>query len=86
MALPSEPVTLSIEEIAELKQKLVDLRHDINNNVALILSAVEMMRRRPEIVGNMLDSMARQPKKINETVVQFSKDLEKALRITKPHA
>jgi hypothetical protein len=85
MSFSSEPVTLSAEEIAELKQKLTDLRHDINNNTALMLSAVEMIRRRPESLANMMDSFARQPKKINEAVAQFSSALENALRI-KPGA
>jgi hypothetical protein len=84
MPLPSEPVTLSVEQVAELNRNLSDLRHDINNNVALILSAIEMMRRRPETFEKMLDSMARQPLRINETVVQFSKALESALKITRP--
>ena len=66
MPLPLQPVTLSAEQIGELKQKLADLRHDINNNVALMLSAIEMMRRRPESFEKMLDSMARQPHRINE--------------------
>jgi hypothetical protein len=84
MSLPSEPVTLSAEQVAELKRMLADLRHDINNNVALMLSAVEMMRRRPETVEKMLDSMGRQPHRITEAVVQFSKALESALQGVKP--
>lgn len=81
MSLPSEPVTLSVEQIGELKQKISDLRHDVNNNVALMLSALEMIRRRPESIEKMLDSFARQPKKINETIAQFSTDLERVLQI-----
>jgi His Kinase A (phospho-acceptor) domain len=84
MSLPSEPVTLSAEQVAELKRMLADLRHDINNNVALMLSAVEMMRRRPETFEKMLDSLGRQPHRITETVVQFSKALESALQSVKP--
>jgi hypothetical protein len=86
MPLPSEPVTLSAEQVAELKRNLVDLRHDLNNNVALILSAIEMMRRRPDTFEKMLDSMARQPHRITEAVVQFSKALETALAGPKPGA
>jgi uncharacterized protein YoxC len=67
-----------------LKQKLADLRHDINNNVALMQSAIEMMRRRPESFEKMLESMARQPNRISESVVQFSKALESVLQITRP--
>jgi hypothetical protein len=83
MRLPSEPVTLSVEQISELKQQLVDLRHDVNNKTALMLSAVEMIRRKPESAANMLDTFARQPQKINEAVTQFSKNLESALGITR---
>ncbi len=83
MSQPSEPVTLSVEQVRELKQQLTDLRHDVNNNVALMLSALEMIRRRPETMERMLDSFARQPKKLNDTVVQFSKSLETALHLNK---
>jgi uncharacterized protein YoxC len=84
MPLPSEPVTLSVEQIAELKQKLSDLRHDVNNKVALMLSAVEMIRRRPESTANMMDSFSRQPQKLIEAVTEFSTALEAALKITRP--
>ena len=84
MSLPLDPVTLSAEQVGDLKQKLADLRHDINNNVALMMSAIEMMRRRPESFERMLESMARQPQRINDSVVQFSKALESALQITRP--
>ena len=84
MSLPNEPVTLSPEQIRELKQKLSDLRHDVNNNVALMLSAVEMIRRKPESRDAMLDSFSRQPQKVTDAVTRFSKDLEAALQITRP--
>jgi hypothetical protein len=83
MSLQPEPVTLSTEQIVELKQQLSDLRHDVNNKVALMLSAIEMIRRRPESMEKMMDSFARQPRQINEVVTQFSKALENALGISK---
>ena len=86
MSSPLQPVTLSAEQVAELKQQLVDLRHDINNNVALMLSAIEMMRRRPESAEKMLDSMGRQPHRITEAVLRFSKALETALHLVRQEA
>lgn len=83
MSVPSEPVTLSVEQISELKQKLSDLRHDVNNSLALMLAAVEMIRRRPESCEAMLKSFERQPQKITSALLHFSKTLESALRITK---
>ena len=73
MRLPSEPVTLSVEQISELKQQLIDLRHDVNNKTALMLSAVEMIRRKPESTANMLDTFARQPKKSTRRSRNFPK-------------
>ena len=86
MSLQSEPVTLSAEQVAELKRNLADLRHDINNNVALILSAIEMIRRRPDTFDKMVESLGRQPHRINEAVVRFSKALESTLKGAKPEA
>ncbi len=84
MSLPTEPVTLSVEQIRELNQKLADLRHDINNYASLILASAELLRRRPETAERMLASLAEQPPKILATVKQFSGDLEAALHITRP--
>jgi hypothetical protein len=84
MRLPSEPVTLTVEQIRELKDKIADLQHDVNNSVSLMLAAVELIRGRPESRETMLDSFSRQPKKVLDTVTQFSRSLEGALGITRP--
>ena len=84
MSLPAEPVTLSVEQIGELNQKLADLRHDINNRISVILASTELLRRRPEIAERMLATLAEQPPKILELMTQFSQDLETALHIKRP--
>jgi hypothetical protein len=84
MSLPTEPVTLNVEQIGELNQKLADLRHDINNYVSLILASAELLRRRPETAERMMASLVEQPPKIITAVRQFSGNLEAALRITRP--
>jgi hypothetical protein len=84
MPLPTEPVTLSVEQIGELNQKLADLRHDINNRVSVMLASTELLRRRPEIAERMLASLAEQPPKILELITQFSRDLEAVFHITRP--
>ena len=45
MVLPDQPVTLTVEQIRELNQKLSTLRHDVNNNLALVIAAAEIIRR-----------------------------------------
>jgi hypothetical protein len=84
MPLPTEPVTLSVEQIGELNRKLTDARHDVNNYVALILASAELLRRRPETAERMLASLLEQPPKITAAVKQFSTELEAALHITRP--
>jgi hypothetical protein len=84
MALPSEQVNLSIEQINELNQRLATMRHDVNNHLALMNAAAELIRRRPETADRLMGSLMEQPPKISETIAQFSRELESALHITKP--
>lgn len=84
MPLPNQPVTLNVEQIRELNQKLADLRHDLNNNLALVIAAAEMIRRKPESAERMWNGLTEKPHKIAEAVAQFSRDFEAALGITRP--
>ncbi|HTV75965.1 MAG TPA: hypothetical protein VMD57_03125 [Candidatus Baltobacteraceae bacterium] len=84
MPLPTEPVTLSVEQLNELNQKIAALRHDVNNNLSLMMAATELIRRRPESAERMWLALTEQPQKVAETVAQFSRELEKALCITRP--
>jgi hypothetical protein len=84
MTLPTEPVTLTVEQIAELNRTLSTMRHDVNNQLTLIMAAVELIRRRPEGADRLLNMLVEQPKKISETIAQFSRGLESALKITRP--
>ncbi len=82
MGLPTEPVTLSAEQVASLDRKLSDLRHDINNHLSLMMAALELARYRPETSERMMTSLAEQPPKITESLKKFSGELEAVLGIT----
>jgi len=84
MPLPNEPVTLSAGQIRELNQKLADLRHDVNNSLSLMTAAVELIQRRPENAASMWSTLIEQPRKVTGSISQFCRDLEAALRITRP--
>jgi hypothetical protein len=84
MNLPTEPVTLGIEQVSELSRKLSGLRHDVNNKLSLITASAELARRRPESAGRFLDSIDQQPKIIAEIIAQFSADVETMLHIQRP--
>jgi hypothetical protein len=83
MTLPNEPVNLSVAQISELNQKLVNLRHDVNNHLSLIAAATELIRRSPESAGRLSQALVEQPQKISGAITQFTRDLEAALGITR---
>jgi hypothetical protein len=84
MPLPTEPVTLSAEQIRELNRQLADARHDVNNYVSLILASVELLRRRPDTAERMLNNLLEQPPKITAAIKKFSGEFDAALHITRP--
>jgi hypothetical protein len=83
MGLPTEPVTLTPEQVAELNQKLSAMRHDINNHLSLMMAAVEMIRLKPEDAARRLATLAEQPARISRAMAEFSAAFEKALGITR---
>ena len=83
MAMPQTPVTLTPEQVAELNEKLGITRHDINNHLSLIVAAVELMRRKPELAPRMIESISQQPDKIIAQMRAFSADFETTFGITK---
>jgi len=84
MGLPNEPVTLTVAQLEELNRKLSTLRHDINNNLSLIVAAVELMKHKPQIMEKMMATLAEQPPKISAAITKFSVEFERALSITRP--
>ena len=84
MALPPQSVTLTAEQIADLNTKLATLRHDINNNLLLIMASAELVRYKPETAEQMMGTLLDQPPKITEKMSQFSAEFEQLLGITKP--
>jgi len=84
MGLPSEPVTLTVEQLSELSRKLSTLRHDINNNLSLIVAATELIKHKPQVADRMMGTLSEQPAKIMEALRKFAVDFEHTLGITRP--
>jgi CHASE3 domain sensor protein len=82
MGLPTQVVSLSPEEVAELHQRLSEMRHNINNHLTLMVTALELMRRKPDSAERMVANLIDQPSRIREDVTRFSGDFEKTLHIT----
>ena len=83
MTLPSQPVTLAVSQIDQLNQQLSTLRHDINNQLSLMLAAAEVIRRKPEAAERMSATFEELPRKITEAMLRFSAEFEKNFGIKK---
>jgi hypothetical protein len=83
MTLPTQPVTLTAEQIAEFNRQLSNMRHDINNQLSLILAATELIRAKPHLVERMTNTLVEQPPKITAALIRFSNEFEKTLGITR---
>jgi hypothetical protein len=83
MGLPAEPVTLTVEQIGQLNRQLSNMRHDINNNLSLMMAALELIRYKPEMTGQMIGTLTEQFPKITEALNRFSAEFEKRFGITR---
>jgi len=81
MALPTTPVTITPEQLKELNQHLSHMRHEINNQLLLIVAALELVRYKPEMKDRMLETMGQQPPKITAEVAKFSAEFDRTLGI-----
>ncbi|MGV3757867.1 MAG: hypothetical protein ACO1QS_20995 [Verrucomicrobiota bacterium] len=81
MGLPSEPQTLTPEQVAEINSKLSEMRHDINNYLSMIIAATELVKRKPESAERFLEMIALQPPRITSSMQSFSTEFEKLLKI-----
>lgn len=81
MGLPSEPQTLTPEQVAELNSKLSEMRHNINNYLSMIIAATELVKRKPESAERFLDMISLQPPRVTTEMQSFSTAFEKMLKI-----
>lgn len=84
MPVPSQPVTLSPEQLEELDKKLITMRHDINGSLALVVAALDIIRIQPAKLERMLATLAQQTPKITESLAKFSAEWDKTFGITRP--
>ena len=83
MRLPDQPVSLTVEQVAELSGKLSAMRHDINNYLSLIIASVELIRYKPETAERMMTTLVEQPPRIAEALRKFSAEFERSLGMTR---
>jgi hypothetical protein len=62
------------------------MRHEINNQLSLVVAALELMRFKPDLRERMLETMSQQPPKITAEVSKFSAEFERLFGITRDSA
>ncbi len=83
MGIPSNAVTLTPEQVAELNRNLSRMRHDINNHLSLIIAAAELLRFKPEMREKMAVTLSEQAPRITSEITKFSAEFEKTFGITR---
>lgn len=73
-------VHLTAEEARALHKLLSDCRHNVNNNVSLIMSAMELAQLKPDSLPKMIKTTMDQSKKVTEEVVRYSAEFERILQ------
>jgi hypothetical protein len=81
MQIPQQPATLTPEQVNELNQKLSHMRHEINNQLSLVVAALELIRFKPDTQEKMLNTISDQPPKIIVEMQKFSAEFEKMFGI-----
>jgi hypothetical protein len=74
---------MTAAQLAELNLKLAHMRHEINNQLSLVVTALELMRLRPEMRDKLLITISQQPSLILAEVAKFSAEFEQAFGITR---
>lgn len=81
VALRSEPLVLSGDEVRLLNEELSKMRHDINNNLTVLVAAIDLIRYKPDSLEKWLTSIKEQPSHINDSIRAFSGRFEQILGI-----
>lgn len=81
MALPDKPIALAPDQIAALNEKLSTMRHNVNNHLALVVAASELLKRKPELAERMIDNIMQQPDRVIAEMKAFSAEFEATLGI-----
>lgn len=76
-----QSIQLTADEIRMLNRQLAKMRHDVNNDLSLLVAAAEMLHRKPELAEKYMQTLLNQPEKISDKIDGFSQLFEAALSI-----
>lgn len=80
MGSSNNPVTLTPEQVEDFFIRLSDLRHNVNNNLALVVASVELIKRKPDMINTLSEKLCSQPEKIIKEIRDFSDYVDAVLK------
>ncbi len=83
MGLPTQPVSLSPADVAALNGQLSEMRHSINNHLTLMVTALELIRRKPDSAERLVANLIEVPARVRTDITQFSEQFERSLKISR---
>lgn len=84
--LRNDPLVLTGDQVRSLNEQLSKMRHDINNNLTVLVAAIDLIRYKPDSLDKWLASIRDQPGHINSSLREFSRLFEETLGISRPPA
>lgn len=72
-------VHLTAEQVQALNKLLADCRHNVNNCLSLIMSAMELAELKPDSTPKMLKTAMDQSKKVTAEITHYSTEFERLL-------
>ena len=74
------PVHLHSEQVKHLDKQLADCRHNVNNSLSMIISALELLQFKPDTAERMIETAMAQTRKITQQLETYSAEFERTLR------
>jgi hypothetical protein len=72
-------VHLTAEQARELHKLLSECRHNVNNCVSLIMSAMELAQLKPDSAEKMMRTATDQSRKVADEVIRYSGEFERVM-------
>ncbi len=73
---PPPTLTLTLAQVEELRRHLGELRHDVNNALAQITAATEIIQTKPDLSPRMTRIIIEQPKRIVDEMQRFAREFD----------
>ena len=77
-------VTISREELVQLQQKFSEIKHSINNALAVMMALSEMSQRRPDYAEKLTSTVLTKAPQIVSSLQEFTQALNEKAGAPRP--